>query len=127
MVFLIILAEEMNTLKLQYLVDFILLMGWRPIKEGKNFREYQPPHHLGLPADYFLELPKDGSKKGFQKYAQRIVEILSKIYHCNPKDLQLVLDKGHDIFSLGIRNSVGGVSRTLITTTDDEKKLQSTQ
>jgi hypothetical protein len=98
-----ILDNDMNTLKLQYLVDFLLLMGWRLVRERKNFNEYQPPHHLGLPADYFLELPKDGFKNGFQKYAQRIVEILSIIYHCNPTDLQLVLEKGHQIFSMGLK------------------------
>ncbi len=92
----------MNNLKLQYLVDFLLLMGWIPASEGKIFRKYQPPQRLGLPTDYFLELPKDGSKKGFHQYAQRIVEILSKIYHCNPKDLQIVLEKGHNLFSMGM-------------------------
>ncbi|MEN8216151.1 MAG: hypothetical protein ABFS56_07195 [Pseudomonadota bacterium] len=91
----------MNNFKLQYLVDFLLLMGWIPTSEGKKFREYQPPKCLGLPMDYFLELPKDDSKNGFNKYAQRIVEILSKIYHCNPEDLQIVLEKGHNIFSMG--------------------------
>lgn len=77
-------------------------MGWNPERCGKNFTEYQPPHHLGLPANYFLELPRDGSKKGFHRYAQRIIEILSKIYHCNPEDLQIVLEKGHNVFSMGI-------------------------
>jgi len=92
----------MNHLKLQYFVDFLILMGWIPASEGKNFRKYQPPQRLGLPTDYFLELPKDDSKKGFHQYAQRIVEILSKIYHCNPKDLQIVLKKGHKLFSMGM-------------------------
>jgi hypothetical protein len=92
----------MNNLKLQYFVDFLLLMGWLPTSEGKNFRKYQPPQRLGLPTEYFLELPKDGSKKGFHQYAQGIVEILSEIYHCHPKDLQIVLEKGHDLFSMGM-------------------------
>jgi len=92
----------MNNLKLQHLVDFLLLMGWISANDGKNFRKYQPPQRLGLPTDYFLELPKDGSKKGFHQYAMGIVEILSKIYHCNPKDLQIVLEKGHNLFSMGI-------------------------
>lgn len=99
---LIILGDNMTHLKLQYLVDFLLLMGWIPANEGNHFREYQPPRHLGLPADYFLELPKDDSKNGFHRYAQRIVEILSKIYHCNQEDLQFVLEKGHHIFSMGM-------------------------
>jgi hypothetical protein len=38
-------------MKLQDFTDFLLLMGWTPIAEGKWFREYQPPQHLGLPVD----------------------------------------------------------------------------
>ncbi|KHD05214.1 hypothetical protein PN36_14235 [Candidatus Thiomargarita nelsonii] len=94
----------MDNLKLQYFTDFLLLMGWTPIAEGKWFREYQPPQHLGLPADYFLELPKDDSKKGFREYAKGIIGILSKIYHCDVEDLQIVLEKGHKLFSMGIAN-----------------------
>ncbi len=85
-------------------------MGWSPIAEGKFFQEYQPPQNFGLPADYFLELPKDDSKTGFREYAERIVGILSQIYHCNVEDLQIVLEKGHNIFSMGIANQDKTVS-----------------
>jgi hypothetical protein len=96
--------NDMDNIKLHDFTDFLLLMGWTPIAEGKWFREYQPPQHLGLPADYLLELPKDDSKKGFPEYADRIIGILSQIYHCKVDDLRIVLEKGHNLFSMGIQN-----------------------
>lgn len=113
----------MNNLKLQYFTDFLLLMGWTAIAEGKLFREYQPPQHLGLPADYLLELPKYDSKKGFREYAERIIGILSQIYHCDVNDLQIVLEKGHNLFSMGIANqnqTIDGLENNDIRTNSSE-------
>jgi hypothetical protein len=104
------LLDDIEHLKPQYFVDFLLLMGWIPITEGEHFREYQAPHHLGLPSDYFLEVPKESAKNVWQKYAIRIVEMLSKIYHCTPEDLQIVLKRGHHIFSMGITDKKRWIS-----------------
>jgi len=81
----------MKPLTLQNLVNFLLEKGWHITDQRGRFISYQPPHSLGLPKAYFLELPKDDFKPGWKRYADGIVEILADIYNESLAHFQLKL------------------------------------
>ncbi len=88
----------MKALQLQDLIDFLLKQNWRITDEKGRFTIYKPPKELGLPHAYFLELPKDDLKPGWNRYAAGIVEILADIYNEQIENFQIKLEQANKSF-----------------------------
>ncbi|MBJ6117815.1 hypothetical protein JAO76_06415 [Pontibacter sp. BT310] len=90
--------------KSKYIIDFFESRGWEQNNEGNLFLSLTPPHYLGLPQDYLLEVPKDDQKPGFAKYIDNILPLLNDIHndHLNEDDLKTIFSTQDSIVNFRI-------------------------
>lgn len=91
----------MRKYHLSNIVNFLTEHGWRLVREGRIFNEYEPPNSLNLEG-FHIDIPVDEKDKGFQKYIHSIIDIITDVYNgtFTADDLETFFSTERNIFSL---------------------------
>jgi hypothetical protein len=93
--------------ELTHIQSFLYAHGWKKQGQSKYFDCYTAPTNLKLPADYLLEIPRDTTDKGYNRYTEGLIDILHDLYGewYNVQTIQTFFSTNHFILSLQLEDA----------------------
>jgi hypothetical protein len=88
--------------ELTHIQSFLHAHGWKKQGQSNYFDCYAAPATLQLPTDYVLEVPRDATDKGYNRYTEGLIDILHDLYgdSYNVQTIQTFFCTDHFILSL---------------------------
>jgi hypothetical protein len=92
--------------ELTHIQSFLYAHGWKKQGQSKYFDCYAAPVSLQLPTDYLLEIPRDTTDKGYNRYTEGLIDILHDLYgdSYNVQTIQTFFRTDHFILSLQLED-----------------------
>lgn len=93
--------------ELTHIQSFLHAHGWKKQGQSNYFDCYAAPATLQLPTDYVLEIPRDATDKGYNRYTEGLIDILHDLYGdlYNVQTIQTFFSTDHFILSLQLEDT----------------------